>query len=246
MGLKAAPEDQALLLELQEFDTKLQQLDHKLRNLPETAQLAELAKESETLRRDLVEKTGALEDAQAELGRVESDVKVVEARMERDRERLQATSSVKDVQALEQELAALARRRDELEEIELVVMERVEEQEAGVAAARDALAAVDARLAETTAARDAAAASLEQEKAHVAKDRETIAARVPDELLALYEKQRARYGVGASHLRGGVSSASGVVLNATDLGVVRAAAPDDVLLCPESSAILVRTAESGL
>jgi len=246
MGLKAAPEDQALLLELQEFDTKLQQLDHKLRNLPETAQLAELSKESETLRRDLVEKTGALEDAQAELGRVESDVKVVEARMERDRERLQATSSVKDVQALEQELAALARRRDELEEIELVVMEKVEEQEAGVAAAREALAAVDARLAETTAARDAAAASLEQEKAHVAKDRETIAARVPDELLALYEKQRARYGVGASHLRGGVSSASGVMLNATDLGVVRAAAPDDVLLCPESSAILVRTAESGL
>lgn len=246
MGLKAAPEDQALLLELQEFDTRLQQLDHKLRNLPETARLAELAKESETLRRDVVERTGALEDAQAELGRVEADVKVVEARMERDRDRLQATSSVKDVQALEQELAALARRRDELEEIELVVMEKVEELEGGVTAAREALAAIDARIAETTAARDASAASLEQEKAHVSKDRETVAARVPDELLALYEKQRARYGVGASHLRAGVSTASGVVLNATDLGVVRAAAPDDVLLCPESSAILVRTAESGL
>jgi len=27
---------------------------------------------------------------------------------------------------------------------------------------------------------------------------------------------------------------------------VRAAAPDDVLLCPDSSAILVRTNESGL
>ena len=69
---------------------------------------------------------------------------------------------------------------------------------------------------------------------------------MPAELLALYEKQRERYGVGASHLRGGVSSASGVALNATDLGAVRAAAPDDVLLCPDSSAILVRTAESGI
>ena len=246
MGLKAAPEDQALLLELQEFDTRLQQLDHRLRTLPETAQLAEFAKESETLRRDVVERTGTLEDAQAELGRVEADVKVVEARIERDRDRLQATSSVKDVQALEQELAALARRRDELEEIELVVMERVEELEGGVATAREALAALDARIAEATSSRDASAASIEQEKAHVAKDRATVAARVPEELLALYEKQRARYGVGASHLRGGVSSASGVALNASDLGVVRAAAPDDVLLCPESSAILVRTAESGL
>jgi predicted nucleic acid-binding Zn-ribbon protein len=246
MGLKAAPEDQALLLEVQDLDTRLQRLDHQLRNLPETARLTELDGEAQNLRRTLAEQTGVLEDAQAELGRVESDVAVVEARIERDRERLQASSSVKDVQALEQELAALARRRDELEEIELVVMERVEEHETALAATRGALGELDASIAETTAARDAGAASLQRERAHVATDRETVAARVPAELLALYEKQRARYGVGASHLRGGVSSASGVALNATDLGAVRAAAPDDVLLCPDSSAILVRTDESGL
>jgi len=246
MGLKAAPEDQALLLELQDLDTRVQRLDNQLRNLPETARLAELDAEAHTLRRTVAEQTGALEDAQAELGRVESDVAVVEARMTRDRERLQATSSVKDVQALEQELEALARRRDELEEIELVVMERVEQQENDLAATRAALDELDGRIAETTAARDASASSLQRERADVVTDRATIAARVPADLLALYEKQRERYGVGASHLRGGVSSASGVALNATDLGAVRAAAPDDVLLCPDSSAILVRTAESGL
>ena len=246
MGLKAAPEDQALLLELQELDTRLQQLGHRLRSLPETARLAELATASEGLRRSVAEQTGALEDAQAELGRVESDVAVVEARIERDRGRLESSSSVKDVQALEQELAALARRRDELEEIELVVMEKVEELETALSSIRLQLGAHESEVAETTASRDAAAAALDQERAHVTADRETIAARVPAELLALYEKQRARYGVGASHLRAGVSSASGVALNATDLGVVRAAAPDDVLLCPDSSAILVRTAESGI
>lgn len=246
MGLKAAPEDQALLLEVQDLDTRLQRLDHQLRNLPETARLTELDGEAQKLRRTLAEQTGVLEDTQAELGRVESDVAVVEARIERDSERLQASSSVKDVQALEQELTALARRRDELEEIELVVMERVEEHETALASTRGALGELDASIAETTAARDAGAAALQRERGNVATDRETIAGRVPAELLALYEKQRARYGVGASHLRGGVSSASGVALNATDLGAVRAAAPDDVLLCPDSSAILVRTAESGL
>jgi len=246
MGLKAAPEDQALLLELQELDTRVQRIDHQLRTLPETAELTRLDGEAQSLRRTLAEQTGALEDAQAELGRVEADVAVVEARMERDRGRLQATSSVKDVQALEQELEALARRRDELEEIELVVMERVEEHESALAGTREGLAALEARIAETTAARDAGAGALQRERADVSTDRETIASRVPAELLALYEKQRARYGVGASHLRAGVSSASGVALNATDLNVVRAAAPDDVLLCPDSSAILVRTAESGI
>jgi len=246
MGLKAAPADQALLLELQEHDTRLQRIAHQLGSLPETAALAALDTEGQTLRRTLAEQTGVLEDAQAELGRVEADVAVVEARMTRDRERLQSTSSVKDVQALEQELDALARRRDELEEIQLVVMERVETHEATLAGTREALAALDARIAETAADRDASAAALEQERGNVATDRDTIAGRVPRELLDLYEKQRARYGIGASHLRGGVSVASGVALTATDLGVVRAAAPDDVLLCPESSAILVRTDESGL
>ena len=246
MGLKAAAADQELLLELQDYDTRLQRLDHQLRTLPQRAELERLEGELQEARRTVVEQTGRLEDAQAELGRVEADVAVVAARIERDSARLQTSSSVKDVQALEQELAALARRQDELEEIQLVVMQRVEDHENELATTRAALEALEARIAETTAARDEAAAALEQERANVATDRATIAQRVPAELLALYEKQRARYGIGASHLRGGVSSASGVALNATDLDAVRAAAPDDVLLCPDSNAVLVRTAESGL
>ena len=65
-------------------------------------------------------------------------------------------------------------------------------------------------------------------------------------LLALYEKQRTRYGTGASLLRGGVSLASGVKLLEDELQKIRAAAPDDVLICPSSDSILVRTDESGL
>lgn len=246
MGLKAAAADQELLLELQDHDTQLQRLEHQLRNLPELAQLIALETEAQELRRTFAEQSGQLEDAQAELGRVEADVAVVEARLERDRDRLASSSSVKDVQALEHEIEALGRRRDELEEIQLVVMERVEGHENERAATRGALDQLEARIAETGAARDAGAASLEQNRTRIVTDRGTIAQRIPAELLALYEKQRARYGVGASHLRGGVSSASGVALNANDLGAVRSAAPDDVLLCPDSNAILVRTAESGL
>ena len=47
--------------------------------------------------------------------------------------------------------------------------------------------------------------------------------------------------MGRRTCEGGVSSASGVRLNETDLQTIRAAAPDDVLLCPDSNAILVRT-----
>jgi hypothetical protein len=51
MALKADPADQALLLELQALDTKLQQLGHRASTLPELATIAALTGERETLQR---------------------------------------------------------------------------------------------------------------------------------------------------------------------------------------------------
>jgi len=246
MALTAAPEDQALLLDLQALDTKLAQLAHRASTLPEAGVVTELTAGREALQRRLVEQRGAVEDARLELRRTESDVEVVDARIMRDRDRLQSSSSVKDIQAFEQELAALAVRKSDLEDIELAVMETVEARDAELAATRAELAELDERIAAAIAARDAALEVLAADRRHAEANRATVAGKVPADLLALYEKQRARYGVGASLLRAGVSSASGVALNSTDLGAVRAAAPDAVLLCPDSNAVLVRTAESGL
>ncbi|MEP6479152.1 MAG: hypothetical protein ABJB03_07160 [Rhodoglobus sp.] len=246
MALTASPDDQALLLDLQALDTKLQQLDHRAKGLPEHAVLVDLAKQSEAIRATFAEQSGTWEDAKIELSRVESDVAVVEARIARDTERLQGSSSVKDVAAFEQEITALKKRQNDLEEIELTVMEKLDEAEKAVAGTRAQLEALQGQVAAAEATRDDALGALDSERTNATANRRTIEGKVPADLLALYEKQRARYGAGASHLRGGVSTASGVKLNSHDMQLVRAAAPEDVLLCPESSAILVRTAESGL
>lgn len=246
MPLKASPADQALLLDLQQLDTTLQQLAHRARQLPETAALADLDKQTTTLRARLTTEEGTADDARRELVRIESDVAVVEARVKRDRDRLQVTSSQKDIQALEQELAALANRQSDLEDVELDVMDRVEKTSAVVAATQAELDALAAQRAEVDSARAASLDVVEAERVDATANRATIAQKVPAELLALYERQRQRYGVGASHLRARVSSASGVELTGNDLATVRAAAPDDVLLCPTSDAILVRTDESGI
>jgi predicted nucleic acid-binding Zn-ribbon protein len=246
MALKASPEDQALLLDLQALDTRLSQLDHRARSLPEIATLAELTKRSDALRLTLGERKGALEDIRLELARIEADVKVVETRITRDSERLQASSSVKDVAALEQELTALKKRLNDLEEIELTVMERLEESEAAAAETTEQLAGVADELQQVTGQRDVALASIVEEREATAAARRELEARLPADLLALYEKQRARYGTGASRLQGGVSLASGVKLLEDEMQKIRAAAPDDVLICPSSDAILVRTGESGL
>lgn len=244
--MKASPDEQRALLDLQDADNRLQRVAHGVATLPGVAQLAALAPDVEAVRVRHVGKTGELEDAGAELKRIESDVQVVEARIGRDTARIESTASVKDVDALETELAALRKRRSDLEDIELTVMERIETLEgeaAAIEAERDELAArVSALEGEVESERAALAAK----GAEITTERSAIAAGVADDLLALYERQRARYGIGAALIRGGVSLGSNVKLTGSDLEAVRNAAPDDVVLDPDSNCILVRTEESGL
>lgn len=244
--MKASPADQNELLRLQSADTRLAQLDHAVTTLPQVKELAALQPEVDSLRARWIAATGELEDARTELKRVESDVEVVEARIKRDNDRVQQTASVKDAQALEAELASLAKRQGDLEEIELTVMERVEGLEKALAAVEAERAELTARVESLERARDAEAEKLAAQRTALAADRHTIAAALPEDLVALYERQRARYGLGAALLLRGVSLGSNVKLTESDLAEIRRAAADDVVLCPDSSAILIRNEESGL
>ncbi|MGH1551033.1 zinc ribbon domain-containing protein [Leifsonia poae] len=244
--MKASPADQKELLRLQAADTRLAQLAHAAKNLPQLAELAKLQPEVEALRARWIAATGELEDARAELKRVESDVEVVEARVKRDTDRVQQTASVKDVQALEAELASLARRKDDLEEIELNVMERVETLEGALAAVEAERAELGSRVEALEAQRDEEAGKLDVQRKAAAADRSAIAEALPADLIELYERQRTRYGIGAAALIRGVSMGSNVKLTESDLSEIRRAAADDVVLCPDSGAILVRGEDSGL
>ncbi|WP_374010303.1 zinc ribbon domain-containing protein [Leifsonia sp. LS-T14] len=244
--MKARPADQKELLRLQAADTRLAQLAHALKNLPQAAELAKLQPEVDALRARWIAATGELEDARTELKRVESDVQVVEARAKRDTDRVQQSSSMKDVQALEAELASLAKRKDDLEEIELTVMERVEGLEQVLATVESERAELATRVEALEAQRAEEGGTIEAQRRAAAADRAAIAEALPADLIELYERQRARYGLGAAALVRGVSLGSNVKLTESDLSEIRRAADDDVVLCPDSGAILIRGEDSGL
>jgi len=246
MALTASPDAQARLLDLQALDTKIAQLTHRAKGLPQHAAIAALQAKIDALRIVGLEQSGAREDVVIELDRIESDVALVTARIKRDNERAQTSTSAKDAQAFEHELANLAKRQYDLEEIELTVMEKLEERESALAVTTAEIESLQSQIDVIGAERDAELVVLRGEIEAATADRAAIAGTVPDDLLALYDKQRLRYGVGASHLRFGVSSASGVKLLENEMAEIRAAAPDAVIMCATSEAILVRTKESGL
>lgn len=244
--MKASPEAQKELLKLQALDNRAQQLDHAAKSLPQSAEIEALNAQLEGIRQRHLVSQGELEDAGIEMQRVETDVELVEARITRNTARAEQSASAKDAQALEAELASLKKRRFDLEEIELTVMQRIEDIELALSGIESERAAIDEMIVSLNKAKDAELATINTERDAVVADRSGIAQGLPEELLALYEKQRARYGVGAGLLRGRVSGGSNMALTESDLDAVRRAAPDDVVLCPDSACILVRTEESGL
>ncbi|RUR00788.1 zinc ribbon domain-containing protein [Labedella endophytica] len=244
--MKASPAAQRSLLDLQTVDTNVSRVAHRKNNLPEIAAIAALVVDRDALRGRLATELGAVEDARTDLSRIESDVAVVDSRIKRDTERLAGSSSAKDATALESELVSLSRRKENLEDAELEVMERLEAAEAvyGETAASDT--SLSARIAELEATRDAGRADLDRELEALEASRSSLVSTIDESLLTAYERSRTRSGYGAALLRAGTCGACTMTLTGNDLATVRSAVSDEVLSCPECGAVLVRTEESGL
>ncbi|GAB3599379.1 zinc ribbon domain-containing protein [Microbacterium tumbae] len=243
--MNATPEQQRLLLDVADLDRRIQQSERARTQPAHAARINELAGIRQEQLRELTLLTGALDDAKAELRRLEADVAVVEQRRARDAGRLATATNPKDAQALESELASLARRTSALEDQELEVMARVEEAEGAVAAQQAVIDATTAEGTELTTQAKAGIAAATAEGAQLARDREAVSAGVDAALLAEYARRAAR-AVGAALLRAGTCEGCRMVLSGTDLNAIRQAPADQVVSCPECGCILVRTEESGL
>ncbi|MGO2112604.1 MAG: zinc ribbon domain-containing protein [Pseudoclavibacter sp.] len=243
--MKASPENQRRLLDLAELDARRARLQHRANTMPEQQQLKGMEQARVEHRAWVARATGEVEDARSELKRVQDDTVLVEQRLERDRDRQTNSSSMKDVQGLESEIETLLRRRSLLEDSQLETMQKVEEAEQELERATSAQSAVELQAEDVVTKRDAARADLQAEAKVVSGARRTLVADLPADLLKLYEEQRERYGVGAAELVGQVTTGSNVTLDATDVARILAAAPDEVVLCPDSNAILVRTERSA-
>ncbi len=156
-------------------------------------------------------------------------------------------TSPKDLENLQKEIASLARRQGDLEDVVLEVMERRESAQERAGELGERLASVQSKIDDATSRRDQAAGELDSEASSVTKEREVVAASIPADLLKLYDKLREKEGgVGAAKLFQRRCEGCRLELNITELNEVRAAAPDAVVRCENCRRILVRTSESGL
>ncbi|MET0812106.1 MAG: C4-type zinc ribbon domain-containing protein [Microbacterium sp.] len=243
--MKASPADQTRLLEVAELDARIRQADNARRNPPQAARVQELLATRQTLSQELSTRLGVRDDLRTEISRIESDVAVVDARRTRDADRLAATSNLKEVQGYESELLALAKRKSDLEDLELDAMDRLEQADAAVAEQEALIAATNAEGAELSAEAKRVVAEATAAGEASTRDRAAVAGSIPADLLALYDKLAVR-SAGAAALRRRTCEGCNMVISGSDLEKLRALALDDVMTCPECGCILVRTEDSGL
>jgi predicted nucleic acid-binding Zn-ribbon protein len=246
--MKAAPEAQRRLLDLQAIDTTLQQLEHRRRTLPEISEANTLTHAIAGLEDNRIRAQVSVDDIDRDIRRLEGDIEQVRSRSDKDAARLQAgTGPARELEALQHEITSLRRRQSELEDSELELMEQRETAQAAVddviaklASSRESLTAIEAK-------RDAAFAEIAKDEEWKASARKPLAADLPADLVALYDKIRETSGgLGAALVRSGRCGGCRIELSGGERARVKAAAEDDVVRCDECRRIMVRTEESGL
>jgi uncharacterized protein len=244
--VKAAPEAQRRLLDLQAVDTALAQLAHRRKSLPEIAEIETVAREISALEDERVRAQVAVDDLDRDISRFEKDIEQVRTRKDRDQQRLNAGGAVREIEGLQHELATLNRRQSELEDGELELMEQREEAERTLGEIKNRLAAAGEKRDAAERRRDETYAEITKEAEFKTSSRAPLAADLPADLVTLYDKIRLESGLGAALVRSGRCGGCRIELYGADLSRVKTAPADEVVRCEECRRIMIRTAESGL
>ena len=244
--MKASPEAQRRLLDLQAVDTALAQLAHRRKSLPEIAEIDAVARELSALNDERVRAQTAVEDLDRDITRFEKDIEQVRIRKDKDQKRLDGGASMREIDGLQHELATLNRRQSELEDAELELMEKRESAEQALSDVKSRLTAAGERRDAAERRRDEANADITKEQEFKTAARGPLAADLPADLVTLYDKIRLDSGLGAALFQSGRCGGCRIELYGADLNRVKTAPADEVVRCEECRRIMIRTNQSGL
>jgi hypothetical protein len=238
--MKADIAQQHSLLEVSELDAELSKLAHRAAHLPERQEVERIHAGQIAANDRLGALQIALEDLNTQVSRFETEIDGVRQREDRDRSLLQSVADSKQLSELQHELETLQRRQSSLEDSLLEVMEHREQLQGQQTAEQSAIEALEADSVAAKHALDTTLGDIEHVRRLNSSRREELIAALDPDLVALYERQRAGGGPGAAPLQGRRCGACRIEIDRGEMSRIAAAPEDDVLRCPECSAILLR------
>ena len=238
--MKANLQDQKRLLELVQFDLDLVKNGSDRAKLLAASDIQIASEKALALSDKLIDARNKVGDLELELKRSENDLELVEKRIAKDHQRLSTTSSAKDAQGIEHELTTLAKRKSELEDAELGIMEELDGVRAELAAAESAKSLAESELSALRIALASNTSSLDEQRAELTAKRVALVGLIDPELAVAYQRKADR-AVAVGRLTGRECGACRISITATNLEEIVALPADEISECPNCQAYLVRT-----
>jgi predicted nucleic acid-binding Zn-ribbon protein len=240
--MKSSRVAQEQLLALQQIDSDLMQIEHKLKSLPLANELDLATQALVNSKNLLVAAETERSDIKHELSRSEVDVEQVVSRIEKDEKRLSSGAGTpKELEQTQHELASLAKRRSELEDVEFEIMERLEGLDSRIKVLTDEISKSESETETLKMKLAAEVENLNAAKEKDAQERNTLAAQIDPELLQLYEKIRSNSdGIGAARLQGDKCEGCHLTMNAAEITRIKSLPDDELVRCEECRRILIR------
>jgi predicted nucleic acid-binding Zn-ribbon protein len=238
--LRANLQDQKSLLELAQLDLDLSRNAAEKAKLLASTEIETASNLALDLSDQLIDARNRVGDLELELKRSENDLELVENRILKDKERLSTTSSPKDAQGIEHELTSLAKRKSELEDAELAILEILETVRAELVAATESKQKAEQQLARLREELASNVLSVDQKRSELSAARQKLVATLDAELSTAYQRKADR-GSSVGKLIGRECGACRLSITATNLDEILALPADEIPECPNCQAYLVRT-----
>lgn len=237
--MNATPNQLQDLLELNALDQLILKSRTEAEQLGQDATYVKLQADLKATSGEFIAANNVIDGLKLDLKRLESDVELVDKRMAKDVASLRTTAVVKDAQGLQHEIKTLERRKQELEDQELEIMEGLEQ-------ATKNLAEITSRRSQIESELRTVVEGLNREKARLLSglelaqaDRKQLVGRLPAELVELFEVKRKR-AIPIGRLIHSECGACRMSISATNLAGILKAPIDQLVFCPDCAAILVR------
>ena len=238
-AVKATTKELETLLAIQALLVSNQKLERQAASLAKGGEL-------EIARAALLQNSQALSAARSDheeilrdIRRLETDLELVGKREATDRERLANTAVARDVAGLQHELETLKKRRSDLEDVELELLDRKEQSDQVMNELIATNEKLETDLQLTKERIQLELSDLKRQFESSKAEMHTLRSQVSEDLLALFD-QKASRGIAIGKLQKNACTACNMSLTATALSDLHNVPAGEVASCPECQAILVR------
>lgn len=240
--MKASVQDQKALLELQETDLVISRLHHQIDAHPLREKLAELAGRADDLKRSAIGQKVELSDLQRSMTGLEDRIAKTEARRKLQQDRLESGKvGVRDMRAVEAEIARITAHRDDLEGELLEQMADYEQREKFLAKTEDTSVALAEDDKKTKQQMEDALAEQVAELTKAQEKSERLRGSISASVLEEYDHLQGRIGtLVVLTLEDGRLVNAPVTLSGTEVASIEKLPVDQIWFSDETGYLIVR------